>query len=189
MAAKGSGEVSRRRSVTCPTDAALASSPLACSASLARLPLRSLAARIRSLDRNRGLEGCCHAGYAPPRFLPARFRRRTRRNVRASSVARPAPWFAIMSRNTPPLPPRRGRVVTAPARPRSRQRGTVSGALLPKPQRRLAGPRNNHPQIVLRSVALRRLPLHVPSVPNPKFVLPCSTPFYELRIRKDTRNP
>jgi hypothetical protein len=158
MAAKGSGEVSRRRSVTCPAGAALASSALACTANLVRLSIRSLSARIESLGRYRGLEGCCHAGYVPRRFLPACSRRRTRRNVRGSSVARPAPLFATTSRNIPPLPPRRGRAVTAPARPRSRQRGTVSGAPSPKPRRRPAGPRNNHPRLALRSVALRRMP-------------------------------
>src|ERR1700694_106736 len=96
------------------------------------------------LDK-RGFEKCCHAGDALLLFALGWLRTRKPPSTPDSFTAHPVPLSGFTSPNSRRLPPRHGRGVTGPPTPRSKRRGVVSKARLPKPRRPLIGERSNAP--------------------------------------------
>src|SRR6266478_530781 len=114
---------------------------------------------VAELDRQTGdFEKCCHAGVALLLFALDWLRRRKPASAPDWFTAHPVPLSGFTSPNSRPMPPRRGRGVTGPPRPKSRLPSVASGRPLPEPR----GPDNGRcsnaplPLLVRMHPAIRR---------------------------------
>ena len=91
----------------------------------------------RSLISDKGdLKKCCHAGDALLLFALGWFRRRKPPSAPDSFTAHPVPLSGFTSPNSRRMPPRPGRGVTGPPRPKSK----LPGVALRRPLPELRGP-------------------------------------------------
>jgi hypothetical protein len=77
---------------------------------------------------------CCHAGDALLPFALGWLRRRKPPSAPALFTAHPVPLSGFTSPNSRRTPPRHGRGVTGPPRPKSRLPSVASGTRLPEPR-------------------------------------------------------
>jgi len=81
---------------------------------------------VAELDRENGdLKECCHAGVALLLFALGWLRRRKPASAPDSFTAHPVPLSGFTSPNSRRMPPRHGRGVTAPPRPKSKLPGAA----------------------------------------------------------------
>jgi len=136
------------------------------------------------LDGNKGdLEKCCHAGDALLPFASGLLRRRKPASAPDWFTAHPVPSSGFTSPNSRPMPPRHGRAVTGPPRPKSRLPGAASGTRLPEPRAPGSGRCSNapHRRTLQRPLRAQAMPLGLGAGNGPDPPALCQSKFSNRR--------